>query len=1078
MPYIIVLAFLFVVAACSTKKNTAATRFYHSFTARYNTYFNGHEAYKTGVLSQETGHLDNFTETLPVFIVSNKATANIGKSNFDVTITKCEKAIKNHSIKRKPKMSNTRRRTAKQKRILAKKEYNPFLKNAWMLMGKAQFRKGEFIEAASTFSYITRLYAAEPDVLAESRAWLAICYSELDWFYDAEDVFTNKIKRDSLPHSALKDLDMAYADFYVRQEKFEEALPYLQRVAKHVKGARNKARIYFLIGQINNHLGNKEAAYKALSKVIRLSPPYEVTVNARVMQTEVVSKSKTKKMLKRLRSMARQSKNIKFLDQIYYAMGNIYLAAEDTLKAIESYEKGVTKGTRNGVEKGVLYLKLGDLYYSRNDFTSCKRCYSKAVSMIDKEREDYEDIEKKSKIIEELEPHTAAVHLQDSLQLLANMDEDRRNAIIDNIIEVEKENIRKERRKEAMKNRTANTGSRVTADDNASAGGATQSNTADGKESTWYFYNQQIVNQGKEAFRRQWGDRELADNWRRSNKEISETDLDSGDTEEDDGEEDENSEEAPSDSTQVTDSTANKVVSDSTKVEDGGEEVNEKLTREYYINQLPITEEQLAASNKTIMENLHAAGVIEKDKLENFPLAENTLTRLYTEYPTYEKMNEVLYELFLLYSRMGRADEAERYKAALMASYADDEHTKEITDPNFEFDAKFGKQVEDSLYRATYKAYREGDVNTIVANAAVSMTRYPDGENRPKFMFLDALAQLRLGRRDSMVSELNSLISAYPKDDITPIAQSIVKGLKEGRVPGTGMYDLGSLWDRRTAGAVAALDSLTRQQAMSAERNTDFTVVIAYPADSIDDNLLLYDLAHYNFTNFAVRNFEIQQAGNNGLGEFRVGGFLNFDEAHTYAQRLYNQPNMRPYFEHARLIVISNVNLGKLGVDYSISDYEKFYSVQFAPLKVKPGLQLDQQDIYISGDELPGDGDEQTQEQQDGADDNAGNDGEYYDYPEDVPDDGVEYYDEQGEDTGTPGEDTGNDGEYYDVPVPAPDENTPSPNDNPLAPDENTPVPDENTPAPDKETPAPDENTPAPDDGGDDNGEDDGWYDM
>ena len=399
------------------------------------------------------------------------------------------------------------------------------------------------------------------------------------------------------------------------------------------------------------------------------------------------------------------------------------------------------------------------------------------------------------------------------------------------------------------------------------------------------------------------------------------------------------------------------------------------------------------------------------------------MTRLYTEYPTYEKMNEVLYELFLLYSRMGRADEAERYKAALLASYADDEHTKEITDPNFEFDAKFGKQVEDSLYRATYKAYREGDVNTIVANAAVSMTRYPDGENRPKFMFLDALAQLRLGRRDSMVSELNSLISAYPKDDITPIAQSIVKGLKEGRVPGTGMYDLGSLWDRRTAGAAAALYSLTRH--------------------SIDDNLLLYDLAHYNFTNFAVRNFEIQQAGSNGLGEFRVGGFLNFDEAHTYAQRLYNQPNMRPYFEHARLIVISNVNLEKLGVDYSISDYEKFYSVQFAPLKVKPGLQLDQQDIYISGDELPGDGNEQTQEQQDGAGDNAGNDGE-----------------------------------YYDVPVPAPDENTPSPNDNPLAPDKNTPVPDENTPVPDEETPAPDENAPAPDDGGDDNGEDDGWYDM
>lgn len=980
------------MAACSTNRNTATTRFYHSFTARYNTYFNGHEAYKEGVLAQEKGHLDNFTEKLPLFIVSNKSTANMGKGKFDISIEKCEKAIKNHSIKRKPKMSNTRRRTPKQKRILAKREYNPFLKNAWMLMGKAQFRKGDFVEAASTFSYITRLYAAEPDVLVESRAWLATCYTELGWFYDAEDIYTNKIRRDSLPHSAMKDLDLSYADFYVRQEKFEEALPYLQRVAKRTKGAGNKARIYFLIGQIQQTLGNNDAAYKSLSRVIRLSPPYEVTVNARVKQTEVVSKNKTKKMLSRLRSMARQSKNAKYADQIYYAMGNIYLASNDTIKAIEAYENGVSKGSRSGVEKGVLLLKLGELYYSRNDFTSCRRCYSKAVSLLDKERKDYEEIQKFVKIIDELEPHTSKVHLQDSLQLLARMDEGRRNEIIDKIIEIEKEKERRERRREAFKQNRTNTGVRTASDnDDTSAGEGSDANSSqqgrgNGQDNTWYFYNQQTVNQGKETFRKQWGDRELSDNWRRSNKEISDNAFDdsSGD-EDDEGKRDDSA--APSDSTQAVDTTANASNPEAEGGKGGKKAENEKLTREYYIAQLPVTEEQIEASNKIIMENLYAAGVIEKDKLENFPLAEKTLIRLYTEYPSYEKMSDVLYQLFLLYSRMGRADEAERYKAAMQASYADNEYTRMITDPNFEYDAKFGKQLEDSLYQATYNAYRSGDVNTIVSNAALSAKRFPDGENRAKFLFLDAFAQLRLGSRDKFKAELEELVEKYPKDDITPLAQSIVKGLKEGRVPGTGLYDVSSLWDRRSAGAAAALDSLALERALSAERNTDFTVIIAYPVDSVDENHLLYDLAHYNFTNFAVRNFEIQQSGNNGLGELRVGGFLNFDEAHIYAQKLYSQPQIRPYFEHARLIVISNVNLDKLGVDYSISDYEKFYSVQFAPIKVKPDLQLDSQtDIYISEDELPGSGED---EQSDTPDD----DGDTYDSGDDTSGDDDEWYD-------------------------------------------------------------------------------------
>ena len=221
--YIIGILVLFL-SACSTKRNTAGSRFWHSFNARYNTYFNGNEAYKEGQRLQEEGNRDNYTELLPVFPVGNEKTRQLGTSNYETAITKCEKAIQLHSIKRRPAVSANKKRTAKLKAYLSRKEFNPFLKNAWLLMGKAQFGKGEFLEAASTFSYITRLYAAEPTVAAEARSWLARCYAELDWFYDAEDALA-RLNRDTVPPRLRKEKDATMADLLLRQNRYEEALP-------------------------------------------------------------------------------------------------------------------------------------------------------------------------------------------------------------------------------------------------------------------------------------------------------------------------------------------------------------------------------------------------------------------------------------------------------------------------------------------------------------------------------------------------------------------------------------------------------------------------------------------------------------------------------------------------------------------------------------------------------------------------------------------------------------------------------------------------------------------------------------
>ena len=97
-------------------------------------------------------------------------------------------------------------------------------------------------------------------------------------------------------------------------------------------------------------------------------------------------------MVGKLKRMAASDNNQEYLDQIYYAIGNIYLAQKDTLQAIGAYEKGVAKATRSGIEKGVLLLHLGDIYWIREKFSDAQRCYGEAIGLLDKERKDYEQL--------------------------------------------------------------------------------------------------------------------------------------------------------------------------------------------------------------------------------------------------------------------------------------------------------------------------------------------------------------------------------------------------------------------------------------------------------------------------------------------------------------------------------------------------------------------------------------------------------------------------------------------------------------------------------------------------------------
>ena len=922
---LLIAAIIVAATGCSTQKNTAKTRFWHSFKARYNTYYNGSLAYIDGSLEKENGNKDNFTETLPLYTVSNKQSRELGKANFDRAIEKCQKTIKLHSIKRRPEWTKNRRKTEKDIEWLSRREYNPFLWRAWLLMGRSQFYKGAFDEAASTFAYMGRLYQTQPAIYAKSRAWLAKSYIEEGWLYDAEDVIRG-MERDSIHWSARKEWDYTYADYYIHTGDYAKAVPYLRRVIKHEMRRKQRAREWYLMGQLQAALGNKAEALKAYKKVVRQNPPYEIEFNARIAMTEVLSGAQSKKMIGRLKRMAASDKNKDYLDQVYYALGNIYMARQDTANAISSYERGAAKATRSGIEKGVLMLRLGDIYWDMERYGDAQRCYGEAIGMLDKERKDYEQLSERSKVLDQLVPYTDAVQLQDSLQELARMPEAERNAAIDRTIDELKRKEREERRKQqeedAQQTISQNSGNNAAQNNRPNAAQQNQQNA----NALWYFYNPMAVSQGKAAFEKLWGKRENADNWQRINKTVVATMQDE-----------------PEMSQEQLDSIAHaEAVADSlAQIADSAQ--NDPHRREYYLAQIPFTKEQVDASNKVIEDGLFNSGVIFKDKLDNLPLAEKQLTRLVSAYTDYERLADAYYHLYLLYMRKGDAPTADTYVARLKKEYPENEWTILLSDPHFVENARFGAAVEDSLYASTYDAFKAARYKEVAANVKVSTQRFPLGANRDKFAFIGGLGKLNEGDADGCLKDMKTVVEKYPQSGVATMAGMIVKGVGEGRRLRGGQFDLAGVWDRRTV-VLRDSDSTAVRQ-LSDDRNAAFVYTIVYRPDSVDENKLLFELARYNFTSYMVRNFEIGVEDADGLHRMTVSGFRNYDEALQYARQLHAQTSVARLIGNNRTYVISEPNLPLLGRQYSYTDYEKFYAKHFAPLKTSTKPLLTEPDF-------------------------------------------------------------------------------------------------------------------------------------
>ena len=912
LSFLVLLVLLF---SCTSTKNTTGTRWYHSFNTRYNVYFNGNEAYKEALKALQEGYQESYSEMILMFPESSlpKEKTETGGA-FDRAIEKAGKAIKTHSIQTKPEKQSGKSRDPKYQEFMNRTEYNPFLHNAWMLMGKSQFYNGDFLVAASTFSYISRLYASQPEISLNAKIWQARSYAELEWFYEAENILT-QINNDKLPPKLNNWFSAAYADLLIKQKHYQEAVPYLQIAVKAEKNKRQRARQKYLLGQVYTRLGQNELAYKTFGEVSGASAPYILEFSAKIRQTEVYSGSDRNKVIKQLNKMSKSSKNKDYLDQVYYAMGNIYMNIPDTVKAIESYEKGVEKSTQSGIDKALNQIRLGDIYFQQRKYLKAQPNYSEALGLLKKEDEAYPRVSKRSEVLDELVIHFTAVELQDSLQRLSRMSEDERlavvNKIIEELIKKEKEEAEKAEREEYLTKREEERMLNQT----LPAGGQVQP-PSNQKEGSFYFYNAQAVAQGKAYFQKNWGRRKLEDNWRRTNKTNPLAEWE------------ENSLENEADTTEI----GNQDLAENTD-ELAPELSSDPKDPQFYLQQIPVTEEDIAASNLIIIDGLFNMGLIYKDKLEDADLALETFETLNNRFPTNEHKLEAYYQIYLIYWRQNNMAMAELYKSKIRAEFSNSNYAIAMADPDYEYNLKMTEVIQDSLYKATYEAYFNGNIREIRDNYETVSTKYNQSKLMPKFMFLNALSYAQTNDSEKFKELLKEMIEKYPETDVSLLAAEMMKGFLRGLLlsnSGDNMLARGGLFNIRFnfEGDSLLMDTtLTFKE----ERNLPHELLLVFPIKSIDENMLLFTVASYNFGNFMINDFGLEKSNIGEAGLLRIQGFNNLDEVLQYLGMI-NQPGIygQELDEYLIKIPISVDNLNLLMKGRSIDEYMQFFEKQFS----------------------------------------------------------------------------------------------------------------------------------------------------
>lgn len=703
---------LVVFTSCSRKKAGFTHRLYHNTTSHYNWYFNATEIMKNTNTQLHNNKEEDYLELLPVYVLPNEEEQKNLFPTMDQIIEKCSTIIDRHSLE------------VKRDKDKRKKEHNKWIDDSYLLIGKANYYKGRYSTAIEMFSYTAKKYKGE-DSRFDAAIWLARTYVEIGKYSKAITVLSviESDKGKDKPDDFEAKLATVYADMYLRQERFKEALPYIDDAATYTEEKREKVRMTFILAQVYNQLNRSQDAIESYGRVVDLRPEYEIEFYAKISQAlSYDRKLNPQKIKDMLWAMAKDEKNEEYYDQIYYALGEIEYESQHIEEAIDHYKTSTRKSVGNPKQKGKSFLRLAEIHFNDRQYEVAKNYYDSTTTYLPEDFPNYETIAATGESLIGLVDNLQTIERNDSLLALVDMsDKEREKKILDMIVKLEEEeDERRQKELEALE--------RI---QNAPPAGGKKGY---GSGKNWYFYNASTIGSGYQEFQRKWGSRKLEDNWRRSNK-ASEKQQD-----------------------EMQDA-----VADSAGGALAGANQSSIKSLDEYLAELPMSDSAYAATHNQIIDALYNVGTIYKERLKDDDNATESFLRITSDYDTSATAPSAFYQLYRIYLEKeesgqfvgtGFRDNSEYYKNVILADYPNSEYAKLILNPDYGSadDEKYAE--EKAAYEEIYKKYSRRQYNDVIMACNSVIQEEPNNNFLGKYYLVKALT---IGERKDAGSYENIL---------------------------------------------------------------------------------------------------------------------------------------------------------------------------------------------------------------------------------------------------------------------------------------------------------------------------------
>ncbi len=476
---VVLVMMIFMGCKSSFKSN------FTDFNAYYNTFFNAKKSFKIGEEKSENQARDyNTLQPLRIY----ETPLGAGAADFQNAIDKGAD-------------------------ILRKYEDSKWVDDALLIIGKSYFYRKEYFSADQKFEEIY-LSSVNDEIKQNAVLWKGRVLLELELYNQGVQYLTEQLAL--LEGEWVKGIEFqvqtVLAEHYVERENWVNALDQLNTSVKKLPKKEYKERGFFLIGQLNEILGDSEAAFDAYNEVSKYYTNYDLQFESQKKQAEVArSLGKSDEAYKVFAKMVRDDKNSEFISELNYELGKTEQDRGNYEKSEDIYIN-ILRDTR--VKPGVItrakvYNGLAEINrFNYNNYELAAAYYDSAAKVNAPEDELPEDFNAQEFAISfgDYSELKNEIHLQDSLLWLGGLSQEKFDSVL-----VELENKKREEFARLQKEQEERRNTLINVDPSSSTNTGDESIERNGFLN---YKNPVLLAESSQQFRALWNSRPLLDNWR------------------------------------------------------------------------------------------------------------------------------------------------------------------------------------------------------------------------------------------------------------------------------------------------------------------------------------------------------------------------------------------------------------------------------------------------------------------------------------------------------------------------------------------------------------------------------------